>query len=107
MILASVENPPDAPMWIDAFEAKYYGKGNFGKESWDQLLGHCQVRDQRIPVTKLSGIYLQAVCDWPACIFAPELIKAYPNAKVAILNRDVDSWYRYVTSLIPLTANLI
>jgi hypothetical protein len=45
MISTSVENPPDALMWIDAFEAKYYGKGNFGREFWDQLLGHCQVRD--------------------------------------------------------------
>jgi hypothetical protein len=45
MISTSVENPPDALMWINAFEAKYYGKGNFGREFWDQLLGHCQVRD--------------------------------------------------------------
>lgn len=39
---------------------------------------------------------LQAVCDWPACAFAKELIEAYPNAKVILSTRDVDSWHAYV-----------
>lgn len=43
MMSTSVENPPDCSMWIDAFDAKYHGRGSFGKESWDRLLGHCQV----------------------------------------------------------------
>lgn len=31
-------------MWVDAFERKYEGKGKpFGREEWDQLLGHCMV----------------------------------------------------------------
>lgn len=33
------ENPPDAIMWTQAFDAKLDGKGKFGKEEWDQLLG--------------------------------------------------------------------
>lgn len=38
------ENPRDAEMWIEAFEAKFEGKGEpFGRQEWDQLLGHCQV----------------------------------------------------------------
>jgi hypothetical protein len=41
-------------------------------------------------------IPLQAVCDWPACAFAKELIEAYPNAKVILSTRDVDSWHAYV-----------
>lgn len=40
----------------------------------------------------------QAVCDWPACAFAKELIEAYPNAKVILTTRDVDSWHAYVFS---------
>lgn len=44
MMSTSIENPPDALMWRDAFAAKYDGVGKFGKEQWDQLLGHCQVR---------------------------------------------------------------
>lgn len=76
MMSASVENPPDCLMWSDALAAKYDGKGQFGREQWDQLTGHCQ-----------------AICDWPAVAFAKELIKAYPEAKVIITTRDVDSWH--------------
>ncbi|KAL2003156.1 hypothetical protein VTN02DRAFT_4851 [Thermoascus thermophilus] len=79
MMCASVENPPDCLMWHDALQAKYDGVGEFGRKEWDQLLGHCQ-----------------AVCDWPACAFAKELIEAYPNAKVILTTRDVDSWHASV-----------
>ncbi|KAI9702215.1 MAG: hypothetical protein M1820_006297 [Bogoriella megaspora] len=76
MMSASVENPPDCLMWMDALTAKYDGVGTFGREQWDQLLGHCQV-----------------VCDWPAIAFCKELIEAYPDAKVIMTTRDVDSWH--------------
>lgn len=76
MMSASVENPPDCLMWSDALASKYDGKGKFGREQWDQLLGHCQ-----------------AVCDWPAVAFAKELIEAYPDAKVLVTTRDIDSWH--------------
>ncbi|KAJ9199299.1 hypothetical protein DTO166G4_9112 [Paecilomyces variotii] len=79
MMCASVENPPDCLMWHDALAAKYDGVGEFGRKEWDQLLGDCQ-----------------AVCDWPACAFAKELIEAYPNAKVILTTRDVDSWHASV-----------
>ncbi|KAH7127555.1 P-loop containing nucleoside triphosphate hydrolase protein [Dactylonectria macrodidyma] len=77
MMNCSIENPPDALMWMDALTAKYDGKGKpFTREDWDQLLGGSQ-----------------AVCDWPAIAFAKELIEAYPEAKVVLTNRDVDSWH--------------
>jgi len=76
MMSASIENPPDCLMWSDALASKYDGKGTFGREQWDQLLGHCQ-----------------AVCDWPAVAFAKELIEAYPDAKVLVTTRDIDSWH--------------
>ncbi|PGH09220.1 hypothetical protein AJ79_05749 [Helicocarpus griseus UAMH5409] len=79
MMSASVENPPDCLMWHDALTAKYDGVGEFGRKEWDQLLGNCQ-----------------AVCDWPACAFAKELIEAYPHAKVILTTRDVDSWHSSV-----------
>ncbi|KAJ5676850.1 uncharacterized protein N7477_002483 [Penicillium maclennaniae] len=59
--------------------ASYKGEGEFGRKEWDQLLGDCQ-----------------AVCDWPACAFAKELIEAYPNAKVILTTRDVDPWHASV-----------
>ena len=76
MMSASIENPPDALMWRDAFAAKYDNGPAFTRAHWDQLLGHCQ-----------------AVCDWPAVAFAKELIEAYPDAKVILTNRDVHSWH--------------
>ncbi|KAH9215271.1 P-loop containing nucleoside triphosphate hydrolase protein [Leptodontidium sp. 2 PMI_412] len=77
MMNCSIENPPDALMWMDALTAKYDGIGApFTRADWDQLLGNCQ-----------------AVCDWPAVAFAKELIEAYPEAKVILTNRDVDSWH--------------
>ena len=48
MMSASIENPPDALLWQDAFTAKYQGIGKFCREDWDQLLGHCQVHDHGV-----------------------------------------------------------
>ena len=77
MMSCSIENPPDALFWMDALRAKYDGVGKpFEREDWDKLMGHCQ-----------------AVCDWPAIAFAKELIEAYPEAKVVLTNRDVDTWH--------------
>lgn len=39
------------------------------------------------------GYAIQAVTDFPAAIFARELIDTYPEAKVILTNRNVDSWY--------------
>jgi len=77
MMNCSIENPPDALMWMDALTAKYDGVGKkFTREDWDQLLGNAQ-----------------AVCDWPSIAFAKELIEAYPEAKVVLTNRDVHTWH--------------
>ncbi|KAI0476325.1 P-loop containing nucleoside triphosphate hydrolase protein [Xylariaceae sp. FL0804] len=77
MMNCSIENPPDALLWMDALRAKYDGVGQpFTRKDWDRLLGDAQ-----------------AVCDWPACAFAKELIEAYPEAKVVLTGRDVDSWH--------------
>ncbi|KAM4067115.1 NAD dependent epimerase/dehydratase [Hirsutella rhossiliensis] len=77
MMSCSIENPPDALMWMEALRAKYDGQGKpFGPKEWDRLLGHAQ-----------------AVCDWPSIAFAKELIEAYPEAKVILTNRNVDSWH--------------
>lgn len=38
------QNLRDGEMWIEAFEAKFQGKGReFGREEWDALLGHFMV----------------------------------------------------------------
>ncbi|OJD33771.1 nad dependent epimerase [Diplodia corticola] len=88
MMSTSVENPPDALMWMDALSHKYDGVGEFGRKQWDQLLGHCQ-----------------SVCDWPAAAFVEELTEAYPDAKVIITTRDVDSWYKSCLKTVDWRAN--
>lgn len=41
---AALENPKDCEMWYAALRAKFEGKGQlFGRDEFDQLLGHCQV----------------------------------------------------------------
>jgi hypothetical protein len=42
MMSASIENPPDALLWRDAFNAKYHNGPAFTRADWDKLLGHCQ-----------------------------------------------------------------
>ncbi|KAI9670587.1 MAG: hypothetical protein M1831_005807 [Alyxoria varia] len=69
-------DPNDNDMWLEAINGKYFGSKPFTRREWDMLLGHCQ-----------------AVCDFPACAFPEELIKAYPDAKVILTNRNVDAWY--------------
>lgn len=70
-------NIRDADMWQEAFAAKYRGGPEI--KSWrkhfDALLGHCG-----------------AVTDAPAVIFWRELIDAYPEAKIVLVERDVQKW---------------
>jgi hypothetical protein len=37
---------------------------------------------------------LESACDLPAVAFGPELMKAYPLAKVILTMRSVDSWHK-------------
>ncbi|KAJ7606804.1 P-loop containing nucleoside triphosphate hydrolase protein [Roridomyces roridus] len=70
-------NVKDCDMWMEAFAAKYQGKGKFGRAEFDRLLGHCM-----------------AVTDAPCNSFGPELIDAYPEAKVILVEREIESWYK-------------
>ena len=71
-------NVQDADMWMEAFRAKFKDSGKeFGRKQWDQLLGH-----------------VAAVTDAPCNIFGTELIDAYPEAKVVLVEREIEAWYR-------------
>ena len=68
----------DCPLWNEALDAKYFGLGApFMRERWDQLLGE-----------------FGAVSDAPVIAFAEELIEAYPEAKVILVERDIEKWYK-------------
>lgn len=72
------ENPPDNVLWNKAMDWKLEGKGTFGKNEWDQLLGHCR-----------------AVSDLPCVLFSEELIATYPEAKVILTHppKGLERWY--------------
>ncbi|KAF6828493.1 hypothetical protein CPLU01_08475 [Colletotrichum plurivorum] len=77
---AMVSNICEVEMWMEGMHAKQNpkpGQKPFGRAEFDQLLGHCG-----------------AVCDMPANFFGPELVRAYPDSKVVLVERDVESWYR-------------
>ncbi len=65
-------------MWAAALDAKYFDRGKpFTRREWEILLGP-----------------YDGVCDYPAAAFADELIEAYPEAKVVLVEREIESWYR-------------
>lgn len=68
-------NVRDADMWKEALLAKYQGPGTFGRAGFDKLLGH-----------------VAAVTDAPCNIFGPELIEAYPEARIVLVEREIQSW---------------
>lgn len=71
-------HPLNLPMWDEAIDAKYFGKGKpFTKTEWDQLLGH-----------------YAAITDVPAILFQEELMAVYPDAKVVLVERDEDKWLK-------------
>ena len=111
------ENPRDGELWAAAADAKFYGKGHFGKEEWDQLLGHCMVYTYFLLLGRHSSSLRsckcgeliqiptsQAVTDFPANAFVPELVSTYPEAKVVLnLADSEDAFYKsYMTTIWPL-----
>ncbi|MCJ1317730.1 hypothetical protein MMC15_003057 [Xylographa vitiligo] len=72
-------NIRDCDMWNDAMDAKYLGQGpRFTRTEWDQLLGS----------------YSAVSADPPAVAFAEDLVAAYPDAKVILVEREIESWYQ-------------
>lgn len=70
-------NVKDCDMWREAFDAKYRGKGKFGRAEFHKLLGHCG-----------------ATTDAPCMVFWKELAEAYPDAKVILVEREEESWFK-------------
>jgi hypothetical protein len=67
----------DWATWERAADATFFNKGpRLTREEWDELLGHCM-----------------ATTDIPS-LFAEELISVYPESKVVLVERNVDTWYK-------------
>ncbi|KAK5674803.1 hypothetical protein LTS10_012540 [Elasticomyces elasticus] len=74
-----VRNIPDADMWIEAHNTKYFHKPgpSLDRTFWDKLLGH-----------------VSATTDLPCAVFFEELIAAYPSVKCVLVEREVEAWYK-------------
>lgn len=57
----------------------------FGRKEFDQLLGQ-----------------YRAVTDMPMSHFGPELMEAYPDAKVVLVERDIESWFKSYSETVAL-----
>lgn len=74
----------DGWLWADLMERKYGEKPQpITREPLDRILGDCA-----------------AVTDMPCCAFWSELMDAYPAAKVLLVERDVEEWYRSFDTII-------
>lgn len=68
--------------------------------AWQKAIDMTQKQPPKTPDfdTLLSGH--DAVADLPGCIFAPQLIQAYPDAKVILTTRDYNAWHQSMQSSI-------
>lgn len=79
--IKSIDTPEDWVVFSRAADAtfsnlpSYTGKP-FSRTEWDELFGDCE-----------------AVTDMGA-MFGAQLIEAYPEAKVVLVERDYDAWYK-------------
>lgn len=74
------DNVRDCDLWLEAINVKFHGKEDTipdWKVFFDGLLGHCG-----------------AVTDAPCMLFSKELIECYPDAKIVLVERDIESWYK-------------
>ncbi|EEH39085.1 hypothetical protein PAAG_01547 [Paracoccidioides lutzii Pb01] len=63
-------------LWTEAMNCNFFNKGRpYGREEFDRLLGE-----------------YDACLDMPCCLFWNDLHQAYPDAKIILTNRSVDSW---------------
>jgi len=73
----------DINMWDEGLKIKFSSNKDsskerlFGRKEFDNLLGDYEI-----------------VSDFPPLAFCPELIAAYPEAKVIIVEREIEAWYR-------------
>ncbi|KAI0170987.1 hypothetical protein BJ166DRAFT_517482 [Pestalotiopsis sp. NC0098] len=69
----------DCVNWVQLWSLKQAGKP-IKRADFDRVIGHCE-----------------AVTDAPACMFAEELMEAYPEAKIIINSRDnIETWHRSI-----------
>ncbi|CAI7666616.1 unnamed protein product [Penicillium pancosmium] len=77
-------NPCDNVAWYQLHRKRANSNGNLTASDFDTVIGHCM-----------------AITDQPAAVFARELIRAYPDAKVILnIRRDLKAWHKSVMNTI-------
>jgi hypothetical protein len=72
------ERPHHIPVWEELAERKFgSSQSPITREDFDRVLGDCG-----------------AVTDLPCAAFWEELMDAYPEAKVVLVERDTEAWFR-------------
>ncbi|EEH37613.2 hypothetical protein PAAG_08031 [Paracoccidioides lutzii Pb01] len=72
-----VERTSDQVQWERAIDAKFYGKGKpLAREDYDAFLDDFHV-----------------LSDMPVIGFSEEFVDMYPEAKVILVDRDIEKWY--------------
>ncbi|KXJ96457.1 P-loop containing nucleoside triphosphate hydrolase protein [Microdochium bolleyi] len=79
--IKSIDSPTDWAVFGRAADATFpslpsYTGQPFTAQQWDEVFGECEA------ITDIGSI------------FGPQLIEAYPDAKVIIVQRDYDKWYK-------------
>lgn len=81
-----LSSPSEFQLWHYLIRAKFSGHGDdkphHQRRNWDRLLG------------RFNG-----VSDIPCIAFAQELREVYPDAKVILVSRDLESWRQSFTSV--------
>lgn len=88
----------ETDLWIEALHRKFGNKG-------PPLTKEVRLSTERAPLSCLTdllmkdfdrmlGHYSAVSADAPAICFAEELIKFYPEAKVILIERDIDTWHK-------------
>ncbi|KAK2027036.1 hypothetical protein LX32DRAFT_621465 [Colletotrichum zoysiae] len=88
--IQAIGNPKDWEVFSRACDAFYptlptYNGKPFGRSDWDQVFGQCE------GVTDMASF------------FAVPLVHAYPDAKVVLVERDVESWYASMEAIFGTT----
>lgn len=79
-----MDSPDYAARLEKAVDAHFFNRGErFTRFDWDALLGHCG-----------------AITDMPLVGFWKELCEAYPDAKIVLVERDEDSWYKSLSEAV-------
>lgn len=83
--------------WHEAIDAKFNARGRrYEPTDFDKMLWRYDVRRQ-VGLLTADTKNAKAVTDTPCCLFADELLAAYPKAKVVINTRPtIEGW---VTSM--------